>query len=128
MSRISETDALSHATLARSLERRSIRPDGLFRLAYVIRRSPVIGEASPEGRALSSCTLSSASLDRNPKSAAKLYVRGLAKWRNDDTRGGDTDIAAATALDAKIPDTYAKFPGMQQLDRNAHAAAKSAKS
>ena len=69
-------------------------------------------------QAVADCT---ASLDRNPKSAGTLYVRSLAKWLNGDTRGGETDVAAATALDAKIRDTYARLPGMQQLTRNVHA-------
>ena len=75
-------------------------------------------------KAIADCT---ASLDRNPKLASSLYVRGLAKWRNGDTQGGEADIAAAIALDAKITDTFARFPGMQQLTRNVRAATNNTK-
>jgi tetratricopeptide (TPR) repeat protein len=75
-------------------------------------------------KAINDCT---ASLDRNPESAATLYVRGLAKLRNGDSPGGERDIAAAAALDAKISDTFARFPDMQQLTRDVHAATMSTK-
>lgn len=51
----------------------------------------------------------SASLERNPKSASSLYVRGLAKLQVHDTRSGDQDIAAAKAIDSKIAEIYAGY-------------------
>jgi hypothetical protein len=52
---------------------------------------------------------SSASLERDPKSADSLYVRGLAKRRTHAQASGDVDIAAAKTIDSKIADTYAKY-------------------
>ncbi len=50
-----------------------------------------------------------AALRSAPRSAASLYVRGLAKKRRGDTAGGDADIATANALDPTISDRYARF-------------------
>jgi tetratricopeptide (TPR) repeat protein len=61
--------------------------------------------------AIASCT---AGLDLDPKSAATLYyVRGIARLRSGDHRGGEEDIAAAKTRNPKIIEKYAIFPGMQ---------------
>lgn len=43
-------------------------------------------------------------LTLNPKAAASLYGRGLAKQRKGDTAGGDQDIAAARTMSPKVGD------------------------
>jgi len=50
-----------------------------------------------------------AALRHNSTMPTSLYVRGLAKKRMGYAELGDADIVAATALDAKIADTYAGY-------------------
>jgi tetratricopeptide (TPR) repeat protein len=45
----------------------------------------------------------------NPKKPTSLYMRGIAKLRTGDTAGGNADIAAATAIDPKIAETFAGY-------------------
>jgi len=49
-----------------------------------------------------------AALLSNPKSAFALYGRGLAKLKNDDP-AGETDIAAAKAVQADIAQDYVRY-------------------
>jgi tetratricopeptide (TPR) repeat protein len=44
-----------------------------------------------------------------PKAAGPLYLRGIVKLKSGDKTGGDTDIAAAKALDGGIAGRYAAF-------------------
>jgi tetratricopeptide (TPR) repeat protein len=44
-----------------------------------------------------------------PNLASALYGRGLAKIRKSDTAGGNADMAAAKAIDAKIVDDFARY-------------------
>jgi tetratricopeptide (TPR) repeat protein len=48
-------------------------------------------------------------LRRQPKSAWSLYGRGLAKLRKGMSAQGQSDIAAATALEPKIAEKAAKY-------------------
>ena len=48
-------------------------------------------------------------LAANPNLPTTLYVRGLAKLKSGDTAGGNADVAAAKAIDAKIVETYAGY-------------------
>ena len=41
--------------------------------------------------------------------ASSLYGRGLAKLKTGDTTGGDTDIAAAKAIEANIVGDFARY-------------------
>jgi tetratricopeptide (TPR) repeat protein len=50
-----------------------------------------------------------AALDVDQTLAPSLYVRGLAKRKQGDAKGGDTDIAAAKALDPTVVETYARM-------------------
>jgi tetratricopeptide (TPR) repeat protein len=50
-----------------------------------------------------------AALKTNPRLASSLYGRGLAKQKKGDQAGGDTDVAAARAIQADIADQYAKY-------------------
>ncbi|MGH6889910.1 MAG: hypothetical protein ACREHF_12070 [Rhizomicrobium sp.] len=50
-----------------------------------------------------------AELAANPKLPSSLYVRGLAKLKSGDTAGGNADIAASWAMDAKVADEYAGY-------------------
>ena len=50
-----------------------------------------------------------AALKHNSTMSTSLYVRGLAKKRLGYAELGNADIAAATALDSKIADTYAGY-------------------
>jgi tetratricopeptide (TPR) repeat protein len=50
-----------------------------------------------------------AALRHNSTMATSLYVRGLAKKRLGYAELGNADIAAASALDSKIADTYAGY-------------------
>jgi tetratricopeptide (TPR) repeat protein len=45
----------------------------------------------------------------NPKLAYALYVRGLAKRRTGQPASGDTDIAAAKALEATVVEDFAGY-------------------
>lgn len=53
-----------------------------------------------------------AALRINPKRAFALYGRGLARLKNEDT-SGESDVAAAKALQADIAEEYARY-GMQE--------------
>jgi hypothetical protein len=44
-----------------------------------------------------------------PKLASSLYGRGLAKLKKGDTTGGNADIAAAKAIEAKIVGDFARY-------------------
>lgn len=44
-----------------------------------------------------------------PKSAAILYVRGIAKLKSGDASGGNADLAAANGIDAGIAKQYSAF-------------------
>jgi tetratricopeptide (TPR) repeat protein len=46
---------------------------------------------------------------RNPKDADSLYGRGIAERKSGDTAGGDSDIAAATAIRPDIGKVYAGY-------------------
>jgi tetratricopeptide (TPR) repeat protein len=50
-----------------------------------------------------------AALDIEPKLAASLYGRGLAKRQKGDKAGGDADIVAARAINAGIAAEFAKY-------------------
>ncbi len=50
-----------------------------------------------------------AALDLNPKFAAALYGRGLAKQKKGDRAGADADLTAAKALRPDIAEEFAKF-------------------
>ncbi|MGA7486093.1 MAG: tetratricopeptide repeat protein [Xanthobacteraceae bacterium] len=54
-----------------------------------------------------------AALRLDPKRAFALYGRGLARLKNED-QAGETDIAAARALQADIAEEYARY-GIQDL-------------
>ena len=45
----------------------------------------------------------------DPKLASSLYGRGLAKLKTGDTTGGNTDIAAAKAIEANIVGDFARY-------------------
>lgn len=45
----------------------------------------------------------------DPKHESSLYIRGLARLKTGDVAGGNADIAAAEAIDAKVADTYAGY-------------------
>lgn len=53
-----------------------------------------------------------AALRISPKRAFALYGRGLARLKNEDT-SGESDVAAAKALQADIAEEYARY-GMQE--------------
>jgi len=48
-------------------------------------------------------------LQFNPNLASSLYGRGLAKLKKGDTTGGNADIAAAKAIEAKIVGDFARY-------------------
>ncbi len=48
-------------------------------------------------------------LSARPTEVASFYGRGIAKHRNGDSRGGDTDIRAARDLDADVARRFAGF-------------------
>ena len=50
-----------------------------------------------------------AALDVDLTQAPSLYIRGLAKRKQGDAKGGDADIAAAKALDPAVATTYARM-------------------
>jgi tetratricopeptide (TPR) repeat protein len=50
-----------------------------------------------------------AGLKINPRIAASLYGRGIAKLRKGDTAAGQADIAAAKAAKAEIAEEFAKY-------------------
>ena len=54
-----------------------------------------------------------ASYDRllqfRPRAAESLYGRGLAKKKSGDLKGGELDIAAATAIDPRIAAVFANY-------------------
>jgi hypothetical protein len=50
-----------------------------------------------------------AALDLEPKNALFLFGRGTAKFGAGDAEGGDADLAAARALDAKVDATFARL-------------------
>jgi tetratricopeptide (TPR) repeat protein len=49
------------------------------------------------------------SLKGDPKLPGALFLRGMAKRKSGDAAGGDADIAAAKAIDAKIAETFAGY-------------------
>ena len=51
----------------------------------------------------------SSALRFDPKLASALYGRGLAKLKQRDKVGGDTDIAAAKTIQASIGDDFARY-------------------
>jgi tetratricopeptide (TPR) repeat protein len=51
----------------------------------------------------------SSALQINPQLASSLYGRGFAKLRQDDTAGGNVDIAAAIAIQANIVEDFARY-------------------
>jgi hypothetical protein len=51
----------------------------------------------------------SSALRFDPKLASALYGRGLARLKNGDKAGGDTDISAATTIQAGIGDDFARY-------------------
>jgi len=54
-------------------------------------------------------TDSEAALRINPTNAWALFERGVAKRRNGDLAGGDTDISASRAIDPKAEMEFARF-------------------
>jgi tetratricopeptide (TPR) repeat protein len=50
-----------------------------------------------------------AALGKKPNYASSLFMRGIVKRKSGDAAGGDADIVAAKAIDAKVAATYAKF-------------------
>jgi tetratricopeptide (TPR) repeat protein len=50
-----------------------------------------------------------AALDKMPRLAAALYIRGLARFASGDAAGGNTDIAAARAVQPKVDQFYAAY-------------------
>ena len=50
-----------------------------------------------------------AALGKRPGYASSLYMRGMTKQKAGDAKGGDIDIAAANAADAKIAARYASY-------------------
>lgn len=50
-----------------------------------------------------------AGLKINPRTAASLYGRGIAKLRKGDTAAGQADIVAAKAAKAEIAEEFAKY-------------------
>jgi tetratricopeptide (TPR) repeat protein len=53
-----------------------------------------------------------AAIRLNPKFAAALYGRGLAKQKKGDRAGSDADFAAAKAMRPDVAEEFAKF-GLQ---------------
>lgn len=53
--------------------------------------------------ALTDC---SAALDADWKMASALYLRGIAKTKSGDTKGGEGDLAAAQTLDPHVTETF----------------------
>ena len=51
----------------------------------------------------------SSALGFDPKLASALYGRGLAKLKQGDKAGSDTDISAATTIQAGIGDDFARY-------------------
>ena len=51
----------------------------------------------------------SSALRFQPKLASALYGRGLAKLKKGDASGGNADIAAAGAIEAKIDAQFAHY-------------------
>jgi hypothetical protein len=47
-------------------------------------------------------------LKLHPKTASSLYGRGVAKLRKGDASGGNSDIAAAKAIQANIDEEFAR--------------------
>jgi tetratricopeptide (TPR) repeat protein len=50
-----------------------------------------------------------AALKLDPKLAASLYGRGIAKQKKGDIAGGEADLVAAKAIDPKIAETFAGY-------------------
>jgi tetratricopeptide (TPR) repeat protein len=48
-------------------------------------------------------------LKLNPKQAASLYGRGLAKFKKGDAGGSEADIAAAKAIQADVVEEFARY-------------------
>jgi hypothetical protein len=48
-------------------------------------------------------------LTLDPLLARSLYGRGIAKLKKRDTDGGNTDIAAATAIQADVADDFTGY-------------------
>ena len=51
----------------------------------------------------------SAALRLAPKLASALYGRGLAKLKQGDAAGGDTDISAAKTIQGNIGDDFTRY-------------------
>jgi tetratricopeptide (TPR) repeat protein len=64
----------------------------------------------------------SAALEKTPRMAAALYVRGLARIASGDAAGGTTDVAAARAAQPGIDQRYAAYglaaPGAARSSTN----------
>jgi hypothetical protein len=45
----------------------------------------------------------------NPKEASSLYGRGVAKLKKGDSNAGNSDIAAAKAIQADIAEEFARY-------------------
>ena len=43
------------------------------------------------------------------ETATSLFVRGIAKFKKSDIEAGNTDIAAAKAIQADIAEEFAKY-------------------
>jgi tetratricopeptide (TPR) repeat protein len=56
--------------------------------------------------AIADCT---AAIARNPMLASSHYLRGVAKNKSGDVKGGDADIDAARTRDADIAQTFANY-------------------
>ncbi len=48
-------------------------------------------------------------LGLTPGNSEALYGRGLAKLKNGDSAGGESDIASAKSINSKITDTFARL-------------------
>ena len=62
-------------------------------------RGPLYLNAGDNAKAIADLTMA---VQLDPKDARALYARGLAKQRNGDAKGGDSDMAAAKALDPGV--------------------------
>jgi tetratricopeptide (TPR) repeat protein len=50
-----------------------------------------------------------AALSNHPNAAASLFMKGIVERRMGEVSGGNTDIAAAEALDGHLQNSYAQF-------------------
>jgi hypothetical protein len=51
----------------------------------------------------------SSALQFDPKLSSALYGRGLAKLKQGDKAGGDTDISAAKTIQGNIGDDFTRY-------------------